>query len=217
MVVKPKKVKKLVKKEVGPKIKKVAQKPGKAVKPSGKTAAKTKKAVAPTKRHAFIKPVVTKVELRKEPKLEQVVSLKPVIKEVIKEAAPHPLKTELKVEARPEVKLTPIATVELKELELELPITVKDLAIKLQEKPSIIIKGLMDAKMMVGINQALDEGMVTKICEKYHYKVKKAMNEEEYALSIHQSKDEAKDLKPRSRLLPSWGMLTMVRPPFWTL
>ena len=71
-------------------------------------------------------------------------------------------------------------------MELGLPITLKDLAIKLQEKPSVIIKSLMDMRVMVGINQNLDEETVTKICGKYGFKIKKALGKEESALKIHE-------------------------------
>jgi translation initiation factor IF-2 len=58
---------------------------------------------------------------------------------------------------------------------------------------------------MAGINQALDEAVVAKICEKYHYKIKKALGEEELTLSVHQVKDEAKDLKLRSPIVTFMG------------
>jgi len=50
---------------------------------------------------------------------------------------------------------------------LILPITVKDLSVKLQEKPSVLIKTLMNMKVMAGLNQLLDEQVVNSICAKY--------------------------------------------------
>ena len=215
MVVKLKKEKKPVKKESKPKAKKAAKPAKSAVKKAApKPKLKVKKPAAVEKKAAV-------VPAHLAPKAEPALPHKPVIKEVIHpkpavhvpkpavhmpKPAMHAAKPAVKVEIEPEVKVTPAAPViELKELELELPITVKDLAIKLQEKPSIIIKSLLDARIMAGINQTLDEAVVVKICEKYGYKIKKALGEEELTLSVHQAKDEAKDLKPRSPIVTFMG------------
>lgn len=216
MVVKAKKEKKLVKKETKPKVKKTAIKPAKkiakaAVKPLKKAIAKVIKQVvkkkAPPKANLHVeqapllKPVIP---AKPEELVKPVISVKPVIKEIPK-APVHPPKIEPKVEIKPEVKAAPAVTIEFRELELELPITIKDLAVKLQEKPSVIIKNLLDVKIMVGINQTLDEAIASKICEKYHCKIKKALGEEESALSVHQAKDDLKDLKPRSPIVTFMG------------
>jgi translation initiation factor IF-2 len=123
-------------------------------------------------------------------------AVKKEIPEVKREAPP--VKKEI-----PEAKVIPV--IALKELELDFPITLKDLAVKLQEKPSLLIKGLMDMKMMVGINQALDEKTAGGICEKLGFKIKKAPDKEEAVLSIHQQLDSPKDLKPRSPIVTFMG------------
>jgi len=109
------------------------------------------------------------------------------------------------VEKAPEVVSAPVANVILKELELKLPINVKDLAIRLQEKPSVIIKMLMNMRVMAGINQALEEETVKTICEKLGFKIKHAPNEEEVALSIHQDDDKPGNLKPRPPIVTFMG------------
>jgi translation initiation factor IF-2 len=93
----------------------------------------------------------------------------------------------------------------LKELELKLPITVKDLSVRLQEKPSLLIKALMEMKVMAAINQALEEATVAKICEKYGYQIKKAPDEEELALMMHQEPDSPKLLRPRAPIVTLMG------------
>jgi translation initiation factor IF-2 len=93
----------------------------------------------------------------------------------------------------------------LKEIELQLPITVKDLSIKLQEKPSLIIKALMDMRVMAGINQSLPEDVVAKICEKYHFFIKKALDKEGVVLLDHQKKDEPQDLINRPAIVTFMG------------
>jgi len=221
MVLKPKKEKKVVKKGTKAKTKKALKPLKHVVKPAKKSLAAIKpkavKKVFPVKKPAVIRvqPVVRKIEPKIErgiehkvepkitPKVEPVVQHKPEIKVASVIQAP---KHEPKIEVKPEFKPAPVLpVVELKELELELPITLKDLAIKLQEKPSVIIKSLMDLRIMVGINQTLDEAVVAKICEKYRYKIKKALGEEELALNLHHLKDDPKDLKPRSPIVTFMG------------
>lgn len=94
---------------------------------------------------------------------------------------------------------------ELKELELQLPISLKDLAVRLQEKPSTLIKMLMDKRIMVGINQLLDEPTLNLICEKFGCHAKKALGEEELALQTHQQEDAPASLKPRSPIVTFMG------------
>lgn len=122
--------------------------------------------------------------------------VKPVIKPVTKPV--HDIKPEPAVE----VKVEPAPD---KEIEIELPITLKDLAVKLQEKSSVLIKHLMGMGVMVGINQALDEELVNKLCLKYNCAIKKAPNAEEIALQEHKEKDKPGDLKKRSPIVTFMG------------
>jgi len=115
----------------------------------------------------------------------------------------HPPKEEIK--PAPFVVEPKITPRELKELELKLPITVKDLAIKLQEKPSLLIKKLMDMRIFANINQVLDQAVVTQICQKYGYQIKKAPDEEESLLLIHEQTDSPKDLQPRPPIVTLMG------------
>jgi translation initiation factor IF-2 len=90
-------------------------------------------------------------------------------------------------------------------IELTLPITVKDLSIKLQEKPSVIIKRLMDMRIMAGINQFLDEQAVEQICRKYGFKVKKALGVEEALLSNHAKETVGGILRQRPPVVTFMG------------
>ncbi|MBI4707391.1 MAG: translation initiation factor IF-2 [Candidatus Omnitrophica bacterium] len=136
---------------------------------------------------ATLKPAAT---TEQKPKVEEAVQLKPKVAEVPKEVPATVL-------SKPEQ--------EMKELELELPVTVKDLSIKLQEKPSTIIKTLMDMRVMSGINQGLDEQVVAKLGEKYHFKIKKAPDKEELILRVHQKEDDVKLLLPRAPIVTFMG------------
>jgi len=206
------------------KVKKAVAKPIKP-KPVKKTVAAIKrkaKEVTPVKHKKIIKKaipemvapfaetVLSKAAIKEETKevskgvlLEEARKIKVEIPPIKKEIPPvKRVVPEVKREI-PEVKAP--AVPELKELELKLPINVKDLAIKLQEKPSILIKILMDMKMMVGINQVLDEKIVAAICEKFGFRIKKAPDEEELALQIHQRIDEPRELQPRPPIVTLMG------------
>lgn len=123
----------------------------------------------------------------------------PISKPLLKETVPAIAAESAKV-------IAPKAAVELKELELQLPITVKDLAVRLQEKPSILIKMLMtDMKIMSSINQALEEEAVLRICGKFGFKIKKALSQEELALYTHKEKDSAEVLKLRPPIVTLMG------------
>lgn len=94
---------------------------------------------------------------------------------------------------------------ESKELEINFPISVKDLSIKLQLKPSLLIKDMMGLKIMASLNQMLDEQAVTAACAKYGIKIRKALGQEAQALSVHEKKDEIRDLKPRPPIVTFMG------------
>ena len=165
-----------------------------------------------------VKPVVIKTEpVKTQTKIEPKVEIKPYLQT---EAVLHPKvevkpehkaahKVEIKAAPKPEVKVVPVpqapAPETLKELEIRLPIAVKDLAIKLQEKPSVIIKHLMDMKIMAGINQNLEDEVAEKICQKFGCKIKKASGKEEQLLGVHEEEDSAKDLLMRAPIVTFMG------------
>ncbi|MDI6605946.1 MAG: translation initiation factor IF-2 [Candidatus Omnitrophota bacterium] len=166
-------------------------KPRKAAKAKVKVEVKVKKTVA-----AKPKPL-------KPAKIPPVIPIAPAVKE-----APRPqIKTQkiappVTKEEKPAVV---IAAPELKELELDLPITVKDLSVRLQEKPSVVIKALMGIGKMSGINQSLDEETAVKICEKFKFRFKKAPGKEKLALGVHEQKDDPRFLKPRAPIVTFMG------------
>jgi translation initiation factor IF-2 len=94
---------------------------------------------------------------------------------------------------------------QLKDLELSFPVTVKDLAIKLQLKASVLIMELMSKRVMAGINQNVDPSVVAVIAEKYGYRIVEAPTEEEAALSVHEEQDQPANLKPRAPIVTIMG------------
>jgi len=140
------------------------------------------------------------------------VTVKPEVE--IKPQKAHQPKPAAKVEAKPPASDLPKPQVQVScepvveqglEIELEFPIILKDLAVKLQEKSSVLIKQLMSMGAMVGINQAIDEELAAKICQKYNRIIKKAPSAEDIALRMHKEIDALTDLKPRSPVVTFMG------------
>ncbi len=221
-VVKPVKAKSPVASKVKAKVEVKAK--AKALKSTVKKPVKSVHVAAP----ASVSPVhVAGPKLPAMPK--PVREIKPVVEKAVHEVKPAVLKPAHEIKPSPAVikpespVKPPVAQVskpvvapketvvaapaakDLKELELKLPINIKDLSVKLQEKPSNLIKMLMGMKIMAGINQVLDESVVSLICEKFGFKIKHAPDEEELILSDHQEKDTAENLKPRSPIVTFMG------------
>lgn len=146
----------------------------------------------PTKEVLPPKPILEKVKEREIKKETQDTSVIQIEEEVKKEIPPVQVST-------------PVYVQELKELELKFPITVKDLSVKLQEKPSLLIKMLMEMGVLASINQVLVEPQVKNICEKFGFKIKPAPSEEELALRIHKEPDSPELLQPRPPIVTLMG------------
>ncbi len=204
------------------------------VKPKAASSGALKPRVAVKKKEEIVhqaKPVL-KHEARHEVKaaLKPAEAKKPEIKHEVKHEAKHEIKHEAVHEIKPAVKLEPEKVVHQsparpkpvqeakpepvavkpvaepgKIIEIELPITLKDLAVKLQEKSSVLIKHFMSMGVMVGINQALDEATVNKICPKYNCQIKKALGAEDAALQEHREQDRPADLRKRSPIVTFMG------------
>ncbi len=219
-MIKQKKEKKAVKKAAVVKVSRAAKKSVKNAKvnskPAHKVAAvhKLKKTVATKAKTVITHPAKLKLSPAQEIKPQVGHKLKVVNAGVSLQPSPFSdkavkeeqrQKQEVKPPKEARVEQAPVVQAELKELEIELPITLKDLSVKLQEKPSVLIKMLMGMRIMAGINQSLEEAVVIKICEKYNCKFKKALGEEELVLSVHTTNDELRDLKPRSPVVTFMG------------
>ena len=93
---------------------------------------------------------------------------------------------------------------DLKVLKIDLPITVKNLATKLQMKPSELIKKLLDKKILVTINRMLGEDTASSIVKEFGYRIERLPTEEEEILSEHEKVDPGK-LKPRAPIVTFMG------------
>ncbi|MBN1587011.1 MAG: translation initiation factor IF-2 N-terminal domain-containing protein, partial [Candidatus Omnitrophica bacterium] len=87
---------------------------------------------------------------------------------------------------------------ELRDLTLDIPLTVKDFAIKLGLKPSQVIQILMKQKVFANINQYLDdEELISNIALEYGFIIQRSQTKEEELLAVHDEED--KDEKRVSR------------------
>jgi len=85
-------------------------------------------------------------------------------------------------------------------VEVDFPITVKDLAVKLNLKPSQLLMDLMKEKKLYNINQNLDEETAKSIAYKYKVNLKKKPPIEDVIL-----KQEGKDIRKRPPIVTLMG------------
>ena len=85
-------------------------------------------------------------------------------------------------------------------VEVDFPVTVKDLAVKLNKKSSEILADLMRAGKMMNINQNLDEKLACEIAHKYKINLKAKLTIEEAVL-----RTESKDSQKRCPIVTIMG------------
>ncbi|MCK9573315.1 MAG: translation initiation factor IF-2 [Candidatus Omnitrophica bacterium] len=85
-------------------------------------------------------------------------------------------------------------------IEVDFPISVKDLALKLEKKPSELLSDLLKEGKFLNINQNLDEELAAQIAYKYKINLKKKPSREEVILNV-----ESRDLKKRAPIVTLMG------------
>ncbi|MCK5580520.1 MAG: translation initiation factor IF-2 [Candidatus Omnitrophica bacterium] len=94
----------------------------------------------------------------------------------------------------------------LKELELKIPISVKDFSVRVEQKTSVVLKKLMQMGIFSNINQGLGEDIVRKLAEEFGYKLTKVKTQEQQLVEWHKEEDENPDLlKPRAPVVTFMG------------
>ena len=147
--------------------------------------------------------------LKPEPKPETSVITPEVSSKILVEEKPKSQEALLaKVVAAPPVvsevePLFPKKEVE-KVIEVKIPIALKDLALSLQEKPVVLIKKLLDHKIIANLNFPLEEELAKKFASLYGYQLKRKPTEEELLFKEHEIIDPAK-LKPRPPIVTFMG------------
>ena len=85
-------------------------------------------------------------------------------------------------------------------VEVEFPVTIKDLAVKLNKKPSELLADLLKKGKMYNINQKLDEKSACDIAYDYKVNLKAALSQEEKLMQI-----ESTDLEKRPCIVTLMG------------
>ncbi len=114
------------------------------------------------------------------------------------------LKTELKA-AKPAQAAAEAVETKLKKLQVKIPLTVKELAIKLSVKPNELIKRMMKMKILATINQLLDEETVSSVATEFELALERLPNLEEELLAAHKQKDTKKGLSARGPVVTMMG------------
>jgi len=94
---------------------------------------------------------------------------------------------------------------EFKVVEVDFPLTVKDLAVKLKIKPKELMEKLIKRNVFANINQTLDEEICLKIAEEYKVELKEKPSEEEKILELHKKEKESENLTPRPPVVTLMG------------
>ena len=94
----------------------------------------------------------------------------------------------------------------LPDIEIEVPIIVKDLSVKLQQKPSALLKHLMKMGAMYHINQSLNADVVSRIVQDFGFNLAKIQTKEERLIESHKEEEEDEALlTPRSPVVTFMG------------
>jgi translation initiation factor IF-2 len=114
----------------------------------------------------------------------------------------HELTSEVKATPAPSIET---AKEELKKLQLKIPLTVKELSVKLSVKPNELIRRLMQMKIMATINQLLNEETIIKVTREFGFTIEKLPSLKEELLQTHKQEDYPETLHPRAPVVTMMG------------
>lgn len=89
-------------------------------------------------------------------------------------------------------------------LKTKFPVSVKDLASKMSVGPSLLIKHLMEMKVMATINQFIDEDTAKKAGEGFGYRIETSPTIEQETMAVYEKQDPSK-LKHRAPVVTFMG------------
>jgi translation initiation factor IF-2 len=94
----------------------------------------------------------------------------------------------------------------LLDIELPIPISVKDFAVRVNQKMNVVLKKLLNMGVFANINQNLGEELVGKLANSFGFNVIKSKTQEEVLIDVHQQqKDDPASLKPRAPVVTFMG------------
>lgn len=95
---------------------------------------------------------------------------------------------------------------ELPELEIQVPITVKDFSSKVGQKPSMVLKKLMLMGLFCHINQGLEGEIVEKLTKEFGYNLVSIKTQEEKLIESHkEAEDDPSQLEKRAPVITFMG------------
>jgi translation initiation factor IF-2 len=99
-----------------------------------------------------------------------------------------------------------VPTGPLVDIALAIPISVKDFAVRVNQKMNVVLKKLLNMGVFANINQNLGEELVGKLANAFGYNVIKSKTQEEVLIDVHQhQKDDPALLKPRAPVVTFMG------------
>lgn len=164
---------------------------------------KVGEAAVPEKRKRFVKKPSAKPKTRSA---EPFIALKPFNKKKKKGVRGH----DTGIARQPGVDNVdlpkPVADADLKPLELNIPISVKDFANCIDQKAGVVLQTLMQMRIFANINQNLDEDVVIELAKKFGYEYVQVKSQEEQIIEVHQEEDEdPSKLTPRAPVITFMG------------
>jgi translation initiation factor IF-2 len=94
----------------------------------------------------------------------------------------------------------------LLDIELPIPISVKDFAVRINQKMNVVLKKLLGMGVFANINQNMGDELVVKLANSFGFNVIKSKTQEEELIDVHQQqKDDPATLKPRAPVVTFMG------------
>ncbi|MDE1921379.1 MAG: translation initiation factor IF-2 [Candidatus Omnitrophica bacterium] len=93
----------------------------------------------------------------------------------------------------------------LSDIELPIPISVKDFAVRINQKMNVVLKKLLGMGVFANINQNLGDDIVGKLANSFGFNVIKAKTNEEELIDVYQQKDDPSLLKSRAPVVTFMG------------
>ena len=90
-------------------------------------------------------------------------------------------------------------------LELKMPISVKDFAVRVQQKTSMVLKKLLEMGVIANINQNIDEDLSRKLAREFGFAVISIKTQEEQLFDSHRQEDDPALLTPRAPVVTLMG------------
>ncbi len=108
--------------------------------------------------------------------------------------------------AAPAAPAVPLSEGPLTDIEIRVPISVKDLAVRLNQKTNVILKQLMSIGIFANINQSLGEDIVTKLAKDFGFNLVMSKTQEEQLVLDHRKEQEdSGSLKLRAPVVTFMG------------